>query len=94
MFKKTNYFYLYTHCIYLFISFQISPICVWRYVCASALGLFPTQVISVYLGTTVRSMEEVLVDENAANVGYGVLILQVWVYIDILCRYVLCLRYV
>ncbi|KAG8191425.1 hypothetical protein JTE90_020678 [Oedothorax gibbosus] len=57
--------------------FAISPVCLWRYVGASALGLFPTQLISVYLGTTVRSMEEVLVDENAATVGYGVLILQV-----------------
>ncbi|GFX49045.1 uncharacterized protein TNCV_786011 [Trichonephila clavipes] len=56
---------------------QISPVCLWRYVGASALGLFPTQLISVYLGTTVRSMEEVLVDENTATVGYGVLILQV-----------------
>ncbi|GIY35357.1 uncharacterized protein CDAR_175721 [Caerostris darwini] len=55
----------------------ISPVCLWRYVGASALGLFPTQLISVYLGTTVRSMEEVLVDENNAAVGYGVLILQV-----------------
>lgn len=61
----------------MFAFLQISPVCLWRYVGASALGLFPTQLISVYLGTTVRSMEEVLVDENTAHVGYGVLILQV-----------------
>ncbi|XP_054715482.1 transmembrane protein 64-like [Uloborus diversus] len=56
--------------------FAISPVCLWRYVGASALGLFPTQIISVYLGTKVRSMEEVLVDENTA-VGYGMLIIQI-----------------
>ncbi|XP_055950329.1 transmembrane protein 64-like [Argiope bruennichi] len=64
--------------------FAISPVCLWRYVGASALGLFPTQLISVYLGTTVRSMEEVLVDENTATVGYGVLILQVIVSVALL----------
>ncbi|XP_015910916.1 transmembrane protein 64 [Parasteatoda tepidariorum] len=64
--------------------FAISPVCIWRYVGASALGLFPTQLISVYLGTTVRSMEEVLVDENTATVGYGVLILQVVLSIALL----------
>lgn len=57
--------------------FAISPICTWRYVWASAVGLLPTQVINVYLGTTVRSMEDVLVNESAAAISYSVLIIQV-----------------
>lgn len=48
-----------------------------QYIAASALGLVPTQVINVYLGTTVRSMEEVLDDEATAVTGYAVLLAQV-----------------
>ncbi|XP_029835969.2 transmembrane protein 64 [Ixodes scapularis] len=55
--------------------FAVSHISLGRYVTASALGLVPTQVINVYLGTTVRSMEEVL--DTTAATGYAVLLAQV-----------------
>lgn len=57
--------------------FAVSQMSLGRYVTASALGLVPTQVINVYLGTTVRSMEEVLDDEATAATGYAVLLAQV-----------------
>ncbi|KAL3185249.1 hypothetical protein MRX96_031115 [Rhipicephalus microplus] len=57
--------------------FAVSQMSLGRYVTASALGLVPTQVINVYLGTTVRSMEEVLDDDTTAATGYAVLLAQV-----------------
>lgn len=57
--------------------FAVSQMSLGRYVTASALGLVPTQVINVYLGTTVRSMEEVLDDDATAATGYAVLLAQV-----------------
>ncbi|KAH6944392.1 hypothetical protein HPB50_002904 [Hyalomma asiaticum] len=56
---------------------KVSQMSLGRYVTASALGLVPTQVINVYLGTTVRSMEEVLDDDATAATGYAVLLAQV-----------------
>lgn len=55
------------------------------YIAASATGLFPTQVINVYLGSTLRSMEDVLTDDSTASTGYLVFAVQVGysIYIDI-----------
>ena len=44
---------------------------------ATALGLLPTQVINVYLGSTLRSMQDVLTDDNTATTGYIVFSVQV-----------------
>ena len=44
---------------------------------ATALGLLPTQVINVYLGSTLRSMQDVLTDDNTATTGYIVFSIQV-----------------
>ncbi len=41
---------------------------------ASIIGLFPTQVINTYMGSTVRSMTEVLADRAD---GYIILAVQV-----------------
>lgn len=57
--------------------FAVSHMSLGRYVFASALGLVPTQIINVYLGTTVRSMEDVLDDEATAATGYAVILAQV-----------------
>ncbi|KAK8765355.1 hypothetical protein V5799_032035 [Amblyomma americanum] len=61
----------------MYTGVQVSQMSLGRYVTASALGLVPTQVINVYLGTTVRSMEEVLDDDATAAAGYAVLLAQV-----------------
>jgi hypothetical protein len=47
------------------------------YLTASATGLFPTQVINCYLGSTLRSMEDVLTDDSTASTGYLVFAVQV-----------------
>ena len=39
--------------------FALSPISTRDYLQASVVGMFPCQAINVYLGSTVRSMEEV-----------------------------------
>lgn len=44
---------------------------------ATALGLLPTQIINVYLGSTLRSMQDVLTDDNTATTGYVVFTVQV-----------------
>jgi len=49
---------------------------------ATALGLLPTQVINVYLGSTLRSMQDVLTDDNTAATGYIVFSIQV-IYLEI-----------
>lgn len=39
--------------------FALSPMSIDKYLQASCLGLLPCQIINVYLGSTLRSMEEV-----------------------------------
>ena len=39
--------------------FALSHISTLKYLQASIIGLFPCQIATVYLGSTVRSMEEV-----------------------------------
>lgn len=56
---------------------QGSSIGVSQYMVATALGLLPTQVINVYLGSTLRSMQDVLTDDNTATTGYIVFSIQV-----------------
>lgn len=57
--------------------FAISTVSTSQYLAATILGLFPTQVINVYLGSTVRSMEDVLTDDSTATTGYIVFVVQV-----------------
>ena len=50
-------------------SLQVSNISTKEYLVATVLGLFPAQVINVYLGSTFRSMEEVLSNKSTAATG-------------------------
>ncbi|KAK2724808.1 transmembrane protein 64-like [Artemia franciscana] len=59
--------------------FAVSPLSIKSYLCATAIGLLPTQVINVYLGSTVRSMQDVLTDSNTATTGYFVFAVQVMI---------------
>ena len=43
------------------------------------LGLFPAQTINVYLGSTLRSMRDVLHDHKTAFAGYAVFAVEVLV---------------
>lgn len=61
--------------------FAVSQIQLSTYLVASTLGLFPTQFVSVYLGTSLRSIEDVLTDDNTATTGYLVLFVQIFLSI-------------
>lgn len=56
--------------------FAISPLTISKYIQASCIGSLPFQVINVYLGSTLRSMEEVFTDPSTATVGVLVLFCQ------------------
>lgn len=57
----------------------------WQFFLASVLGLLPTQILNTYMGSTVRSMQEVLTDRMD---GYIILGIQV-VFSIILLLYLL-----
>ncbi|XP_006811909.1 transmembrane protein 64-like [Saccoglossus kowalevskii] len=55
--------------------FAITNVKTLRYLIASTLGLIPTQALNTYIGTTLRSMEDVL-DQQSFS-GYIMFILQI-----------------
>lgn len=59
------------------VIFAISPISTAQYVTASVVGLFPTQAINTYLGSTLRSMDDVLSNANTATTGYIIFAVQI-----------------
>jgi len=56
--------------------FSVSNLPCGRYLGASVIGLFPTQCINVYMGSTLRSMEEVLTNEDTVRAGWLLLVAQ------------------
>jgi len=56
--------------------FSASSISTPRYIVASVLGLFPTQCCNVYIGSTLRSMEEVLTNSDTVLTGWTILLVQ------------------
>jgi len=73
--------------------FAVSSISIGRYMLATALGLLPTQVINVYLGSTLRSMQDVLTDDKTANTGYVVFSVQAAISIGLMTYVVRCARH-
>ena len=47
-----------------------------RYILASVIGLIPTQTLNVYIGSTLRSMEEVLTNSENMLAGWLILLVQ------------------
>ena len=47
-----------------------------RYILASVLGLLPTQTLNIYVGSTLRSMEEVVTNSDNMMTGWVILIFQ------------------
>lgn len=56
---------------------QISSISSKDYHVATVLGLLPAQTINVYLGSTLRSMHEVLNDNETKLTGYITFVVEV-----------------
>ncbi len=54
---------------------QITDVSLPNYLVASSLGLLPTQLLNSYLGTTLRTMEDVIAEQSVS--GYFVFSLQV-----------------
>ncbi|XP_003489679.1 transmembrane protein 64 [Bombus vosnesenskii] len=55
-----------------------------RYHIASALGLLPAQIINIYLGSSLRSMQDVLEDRSTAATGYIVFCFQILIGISLM----------
>jgi protein maelstrom len=58
--------------------FAMSNMGVVRYLSASITGLMPTQVLNSYIGSTLRSMEEVLTDSSNTLTAYIVFSIQLF----------------
>ena len=56
--------------------FSVSNLTFHRYILASVLGLLPTQTLNVYMGSTLRSMEEVLSNSDHLLAGWVILLVQ------------------
>lgn len=54
---------------------QITDVSLPNYLVASSVGLLPTQLLNSYLGTTMRTMEDVIAEQSIS--GYFVFSLQV-----------------
>uniref|UniRef100_A0A8C6M8A2 Transmembrane protein 64 n=1 Tax=Nothobranchius furzeri TaxID=105023 RepID=A0A8C6M8A2_NOTFU len=55
--------------------FSITDVSLPNYLVASSVGLLPTQLLNSYLGTTLRTMEDVIAEQSVS--GYFVFSLQV-----------------
>lgn len=68
---------LYWNCApFLMLSFtQITDLSLPNYLMASSVGLLPTQLLNSYLGTTLRTMEDVIAEQSVS--GYFIFSLQV-----------------
>ncbi|XP_046396826.1 transmembrane protein 64 isoform X1 [Ischnura elegans] len=64
--------------------FAVSSIGSVKYILATMVGLLPTQAINVYLGSTLRSMEDVLSDETTAFTGYIVFAVQILIGVSLM----------
>merc|ERR1712038_986481 len=56
--------------------FSVSSLAMPRYIVASVIGLIPTQTLNVYIGSTLRSMEEVLTSSENMLAGWLILLVQ------------------
>lgn len=59
----------------LLLGLQITDVSLPNYLVASSVGLLPTQLLNSYLGTTLRTMEDVIAEQSVS--GYFVFTLQV-----------------
>ncbi|KAK0174055.1 hypothetical protein PV328_007172 [Microctonus aethiopoides] len=64
--------------------FAVSNISGLRYHIASAIGLLPAQLINVYLGSSLRSMQDVLEDKSTAATGYVVFCFQILIGVSLM----------
>jgi protein maelstrom len=56
--------------------FAVTDVCFRKYLMASVIGLVPSHIILCYMGSTLKSMTDVLVNENTAKTAYLVFVVQ------------------
>ncbi|XP_058794812.1 transmembrane protein 64 [Phymastichus coffea] len=64
--------------------FAVSQIHGMKYHISSAIGLLPAQLINVYLGSSLRSMQDVLEDKSTAATGYIVFAFQIFIGVSLM----------
>ncbi|CAG5884607.1 transmembrane protein 64 [Menidia menidia] len=62
--------------------FSITDVSLPNYLVASSVGLLPTQLLNSYLGTTLRTMEDVIAEQSIS--GYFVFSLQIVISIGLM----------
>eukprot|EP00079_Xenopus_tropicalis_P016382 XP_004915209.1 PREDICTED: transmembrane protein 64 [Xenopus tropicalis] len=62
--------------------FSITDLSLPNYLAASSIGLFPTQLLNSYLGTTLRTIEDVIAEQSVS--GYFIFSLQVIISIALM----------
>ncbi|MEE6463607.1 hypothetical protein FKM82_005974 [Ascaphus truei] len=62
--------------------FSITDLSLPNYLAASSVGLFPTQLLNSYLGTTLRTMEDVIAEQSVS--GYFIFSLQIIISIGLM----------
>ncbi|CAH6777355.1 transmembrane protein 64 [Phodopus roborovskii] len=62
--------------------FSIADLSLPNYLTASSVGLLPTQLLNSYLGTTLRTMEDVIAEQSVS--GYFVFCLQIVISIGLM----------
>ncbi|XP_063780148.1 transmembrane protein 64 [Pseudophryne corroboree] len=62
--------------------FSITDLSLPNYLAASSVGLFPTQLLNSYLGTTLRTMEDVIAEQSVS--GYFIFSLQIMISIALM----------
>ncbi|MBN3315283.1 TMM64 protein, partial [Atractosteus spatula] len=62
--------------------FSITDVSLPNYLVASSVGLLPTQLLNSYLGTTLRTMEDVIAEQSVS--GYLVFSLQIMISIGLM----------
>nr|XP_009487061.1 PREDICTED: transmembrane protein 64 [Pelecanus crispus] len=63
-------------------GFKITDLSLPNYLMASSVGLLPTQLLNSYLGTTLRTMEDVIAEQSVS--GYFIFSLQIVISIGLM----------
>nr|XP_022338199.1 transmembrane protein 64-like [Crassostrea virginica]XP_022338200.1 transmembrane protein 64-like [Crassostrea virginica]XP_022338201.1 transmembrane protein 64-like [Crassostrea virginica]XP_022338202.1 transmembrane protein 64-like [Crassostrea virginica]XP_022338203.1 transmembrane protein 64-like [Crassostrea virginica] len=64
--------------------FALTDISLWSYCAASTIGLLPTTVLNCYMGSTLRTMSDVLTDQSNQATGYLILSVQIMLTVVLL----------
>ena len=64
--------------------FSVTDVDFKKYIIASVIGLMPSQLILCYMGSTLKSMSDVLVNDKTAKTASFVFIIQLFIAIGVL----------